>query len=441
MAVGCAAVTLPLVAAAPPAVSAAGPELPVNGVTASGDDGHVAANAIDGDLNTRWSAEGDPVWIRFDLGAVTDLGSVELAWYSGDERRASFDVQVSDTTSGWTTVFSGQSSGSTTGLESYDFADSSGRYVQIVGHGNDDNEWNSISEAHILGPDDEEPPPTGTDPNGVAQIYPTKAGGAAPWTLGFGDWTDRFDTDDGDVSGSGKSTVVTADGQVRLNVMAIPGNDCDGDEDQGEALARGYMCTPDDWTNFEMTGYLKLDEPADDDGDQDWTIYGNGGRHTGDGPPDGCTGSAYKASYHYQDAEVRFGKESWHVKYDYRPWRSVSGGIDYTEESDLWLGMKFARYEFTRNGERGVRNELWLDLDGIDSSGNPANEWTLADVEEDHPDAGSWGDEATECDAPVDDQIMFWGGPEVTYRWDNTTSRLRLASVREIVPPANPPQP
>jgi hypothetical protein len=31
---------------------------------------------------------------------------------------------------------------------------------------------------------------------------------------------------------------------------------------------------------------------------------------------------------------------------------------------------------------------------------------------------------------------MFWGGPWVTYRWDNTTSKLRLMSVREITPPA-----
>jgi hypothetical protein len=38
-------------------------------------------------------------------------------------------------------------------------------------------------------------------------------------------------------------------------------------------------------------------------------------------------------------------------------------------------------------------------------------------------------------------QIIFWGGPHVTYRWDDTTARLRLASVREIVPPTDVPTP
>ena len=97
--------------------------------------------------------------------------------------------------------------------------------------------------------------------------------------------------------------------------------------------------------------------------------------------------------------------------------------------------MKYVKYEFTRNGQRGIRLELWLDLDGIDAAGNPRNNWQRVRVVEDHPDGGSWGADAQECRAPRADQIMFWGGPWVTYRWDNTTSKLRLMSVREITPP------
>src|SRR4051794_20484185 len=58
--------------------------LPIIAATASSDDGNGPANAIDGDLSTRWSGAGDGVWIRFDLGAVTTVGSVSLAWYDGD---------------------------------------------------------------------------------------------------------------------------------------------------------------------------------------------------------------------------------------------------------------------------------------------------------------------------------------------------------------------
>src|SRR5207245_10713957 len=62
-----------------------------------------------------------------------------------------FDIQVSLDTVTWTMVFSGQSSGQTLQLESYAFPTASGRYVRIVGHGNNQSTWNSIAEVAILG--------------------------------------------------------------------------------------------------------------------------------------------------------------------------------------------------------------------------------------------------------------------------------------------------
>src|SRR3989441_11579158 len=97
-------------------------------------------------ISTRWSAQGDSQWIRYDLGAVAALDQVDIAWYVGDTRIASFDIQVSLDTVTWTTVFSGQSSGQTLQLESYAFPTTSGRYVRIVGHGNSASNWNSITE-------------------------------------------------------------------------------------------------------------------------------------------------------------------------------------------------------------------------------------------------------------------------------------------------------
>jgi F5/8 type C domain len=432
--------------AAPPGSSQ---DLPVSAVSASSHDGNVPANTRDGNFDTRWSAEGDPEWISFDLGATPSVHFVMIAWYQGDVRRAQFDVQTSTTGSSWSTVHSGLSSGITTGFETVNFADSTGRYVRIVGHGNTDNAWNSITEVKIFGAGGTPPPtttappttttappPVGTDPNGVRQLYPSRTGKAAPWTLGFGDWQARLRPDGASIAGSGKDTVLTNSGQVRISVEAVDSS-CEGEPDHGLALQRGYMCSPNDWYNVEFTGYIKLDTPAGDASDQDWTWYAGGGRHTGDGWEDGCMGSAYKGSYHYRDADVRYGKEQWHVNYDYKSWTSVTGGIDYTANRSRWLGMKYVKYQFTRNGQRGIRLELWLDLDGIDSAGNPRNNWQRVRVVEDHPDAGSWGGDAGECRAPDADQIMFWGGPWVTYRWDNTTSRLRLMSVREITPPTS----
>jgi hypothetical protein len=156
-----------------PAAGAAGPKLTVTGVSASGDDGNVPANAIDGDLTTRWSDEGDGVWLRLDLGANRDLGSVSVAWRYGDQRHAEFAVQTADAASPstWTTVVARRTaSGTTLQPETYDFADRNDRYVRIVGYGNEDNAWTSVTEAAVFGPDTTTPPPTCTYPADVLTL-------------------------------------------------------------------------------------------------------------------------------------------------------------------------------------------------------------------------------------------------------------------------------
>ena len=120
-------------------------------VVASGNDGNLPENTLDNDLATRWSASGDGQWIRYDLGALAAIDHLDIAWYLGDTRIASFDVQVSLDTVTWTQVFAGKSSGQTLQLESYAFPTTSGRYVRIVGHGNSTSTWNSITEVAIPG--------------------------------------------------------------------------------------------------------------------------------------------------------------------------------------------------------------------------------------------------------------------------------------------------
>jgi len=121
----------------------------VSAVTASADDGNVAANAVDGDLGTRWSASGDGQWIRFDLGATRALCSARIAFYKGTTRRSTFDLQISDNGSTWTTVLSGQSSGTTDAAEFFALPPVSGRYLRYLGHGNTLNAWNSLTEVSL----------------------------------------------------------------------------------------------------------------------------------------------------------------------------------------------------------------------------------------------------------------------------------------------------
>src|SRR5687768_1149143 len=113
------------------------------GATASTNDGNVPGNTVDDDLTTRWSASGDGQWIQYDLGSSQVVAYLTIATYSGNTRRARFDVQVSADAASWNTVWTGQSGGTTTNLETYNIADVAARHIRLLGHGNSSNAWNS----------------------------------------------------------------------------------------------------------------------------------------------------------------------------------------------------------------------------------------------------------------------------------------------------------
>src|SRR5256714_1434884 len=121
-------------------------------VVASGNDGNLPQNTLGKSLAPRWSAQGDGQWIRYDLGALVDMDRVAVAWYLGDTRIAYFDIEVSWDATLWWSVFSGQSSGQTLQPEIYSFRRTTARYVRIVGHGNSQSTWNSITEVAIVAP-------------------------------------------------------------------------------------------------------------------------------------------------------------------------------------------------------------------------------------------------------------------------------------------------
>jgi hypothetical protein len=122
----------------------------VASVIANEDDGNIAANTIDNDLTTRWSARGNNQWIKYRLEAAIFIKTVKIAWYRGNERKSFFDIQTSADDAEWTTVYSGNSSGQTTAMQSYAVTPASASYVRIVGHTNTLNDWNSITEVKIL---------------------------------------------------------------------------------------------------------------------------------------------------------------------------------------------------------------------------------------------------------------------------------------------------
>jgi len=259
---------------------------------------------------------------------------------------------------------------------------------------------------------------TNTDIFGIKKLYPTKSGGEE-WFMNMNNPTSdsRFNpqntiTKNPDGSWKMKAT------QVRMSVYTSTGYD--GDDiptlDHSSIATKGYMLRSNDWRNFEMTQYVKVNTSPSDD---NFSPNGRGGRHTGAGAPEGCEGSSMKGDVFFS-GKVRFAKEQWHVSYVFTNLKTPTSSIE-----DKWIGIKFIVYNFVENNKVVVKTELWLDTN---NSGN------FVKVDE-TVDRGGWGTEGTECGG-APDQIISWGGPITTFRWDTATDvDFKNLSVREITAP------
>jgi hypothetical protein len=121
-------------------------------VTASDSDSNLPANANDGSLATRWSANAGPVgvqWLQYKLGGCYKVARANLAWYRGDSRKYRLALQISNDGNVWNDVFWGTNSGTTAALKPYAFGDKSARYVRVQSMGNNVNSWVSLSEMEI----------------------------------------------------------------------------------------------------------------------------------------------------------------------------------------------------------------------------------------------------------------------------------------------------
>lgn len=101
-------------------------------VTASGSEGVAwsPAEAVDGDLTTRWSsAFADPQWIRIDLGALRQIKQVTLTW----ERSyaVAFRVQTSADGKTWKSVY--RTAAGRGGTQTIKTPAAVGRYLRIYG--------------------------------------------------------------------------------------------------------------------------------------------------------------------------------------------------------------------------------------------------------------------------------------------------------------------
>src|SRR5215831_6732970 len=126
--------------------------LKIAGNTASGNDGHVPANVLDNNLNTRWSNLGIGSFIQADLGGQKTICSVDIAWYRGNLRVNNFVISVSNDGNAFTPVLTSKSSGTTLSSERYVLpANVTTHFVRVTVNGNTENEWASITELGVEG--------------------------------------------------------------------------------------------------------------------------------------------------------------------------------------------------------------------------------------------------------------------------------------------------
>jgi len=376
----------------------------------SSDSGYPPSNVLDNDRSTRWSSPTVGSWIQVDLGTTKNICSVDIAWWKGNERQYDFVIATSTDGTTFTNKLTSSSSGTTLNSEKYIIGSTNARYIRVTVNGNTANTYAHITELDVFAPGDK---------FGILKLYPTKSAGEQ-WYMDMNNplGDSRFDPRDTITKNPDGSWKMKAT-QVRMAVYTSTGFDPDDIPtlDHSVIASKGYMLAPNDWRNFEMTQYVKVNTSPSDD---NFEPNGRGGRHTLiDTPPEGCEGSSMKGDVFFS-GKVRFAKEQWHVSYVFTNLKTATSSIE-----DKWVGIKFVVYNFVENGKTVVKTQLWLDT---------KNNGNFVKVDE-NVDRGGWGTEDTQCGG-APDQIITWGGPITTFRWDTATDvDFKNLSVREIIPP------
>ena len=93
-----------------------------------------AANAVDGNLGTRWSsAYSDPQWFYVDLGSNRNFDTVTILWETAYAR--AFQIEISGDASNWTTVWAtnGMILSASGGYSTSAFSPVTARYIRMCG--------------------------------------------------------------------------------------------------------------------------------------------------------------------------------------------------------------------------------------------------------------------------------------------------------------------
>jgi hypothetical protein len=192
---------------------------------------------------------------------------------------------------------------------------------------------------------------------------------------------------------------------------------------QTQLATKGYMQSPNDWKNVEMTGYFKVNHftSSTHNGAAHIELLARGGRNTNELPRQ-CEATTYHSNT-YETGRVKFEKDLMHIT------GYTSNSTDPQKKQVIpkldrkWAGIKAVFYNLS-NG-KGVKLEQWIDQDA-------SNTWhkVLEFI-----DNGHWGGGHPNCGG-TDHTIITWGGPIAIFRWDNIDDMdIKDFSIREIQDP------
>ncbi|MFF5235397.1 discoidin domain-containing protein [Dactylosporangium sp. NPDC000521] len=131
--------------------------------SSSNENGNLTPNkAVDGNTGTRWSsAFSDPQWLQVDLGAVTDVCQVVIAWQTSYAKAFSVEVSPTGAAGSWTSIYS--TTTSTGGTQTLTVS-GSGRYLRVYGTKRANNYGYSIKELAVYSGTPVDPPVCPTPP-------------------------------------------------------------------------------------------------------------------------------------------------------------------------------------------------------------------------------------------------------------------------------------
>ena len=132
--------------------------LKIENITANGfetdpSDYHPPSDAIDGSSSTWWSYNGKNPWAEISLNEPQSICGVSVQWNKGDERKYSFEIEVSEDGNNYEKVFEGSNKKGSTGQEIYPFEEGiNGKFVKLtITSTSSKDGWASIQEIGALG--------------------------------------------------------------------------------------------------------------------------------------------------------------------------------------------------------------------------------------------------------------------------------------------------